>query len=111
MFLQFRFNYKKIQIHTGSFEKLPVLDKSGEAHLVKFLGFINADEAQSCRDAISCKIGNIEAFKSNFDDPYTFISPINSLIQGCIINQGVYVLLEDNKPRVINTKIDNGMAC
>ena len=99
MFLRYRLNYKLATVHTGSFDKLPVLQKDGEVIMVQFLGFIEREEAKLSSRAIPCKIKSITAYsKLNF----SFIDlPKNSLLQGCILNGGLYCVIEQDKPRII----------
>lgn len=99
MFLRYKLNYKYTIVHTGSFEKLPVLKRDGEIISVRFLGFIEREEAKLSKNATPCKIRSIVAYsKLNFN--YTDL-PKNSLIQGCILNGGLYCIIEQDKPRII----------
>jgi hypothetical protein len=99
MFLRYRLNYKYSTVHTGSFDKLPVLQKDGEVIMVQFLGFIEREEAKLSEKAVPCKIGSITAYsKLNF----SYIDlPKDCLLQGCILNGGLYCVVEQGKPRII----------
>lgn len=101
MFLRFRLNYKYFTVHTGSFEKLPVLLKDGEVVMIRFIGFIEREEAKLSEGAIPCKIKSITAYsKLNF----SFIDlPKDCLLQGCILNDGLYCVVEHDKPRIIDS--------
>lgn len=101
MFIRYRHNYKGVDICTGSYEKLPVMLKNGEVKLVPFLGFITLEEAKLCPQAIPCKITCLEAYKETFDSKYHFFD-IGSLIQGCILNGGLYCVIKNGSPRIIN---------
>ena len=100
MFLRYRFNYKVIEVHTGSNESLPVLLKNKERSFHKFLGFIDIEEARASKQAKPVKMVSIEAYLNEPCGNAEFF-PIGSLIQGCILNNGLYCVVEDGKPKII----------
>lgn len=99
MFLRYRLNYKYAAVHTGSFDKQSVLKKDGEVIMVQFIDFIECEEVKLSNRAIPFKIKSITAYsKFNFN----FIDlPQNCLLHGCILNGGLYSVVEQDTPGTI----------
>lgn len=102
MFLFYRFNYGLREVFTGSAEKLPVLKRDGSKVWVHFLGYISIDEAKAGQHSKPCKISDVEAYSTEglFQ---RFYLPKKSIVQGCLLNGGVYCVLEQGVPVVISS--------
>jgi len=100
MLLFYRFNYKRLTVHTGSNDSLPVLLKGGDTAHIKFLGFIDKAELEITNKPQLCQILQIEAFSTENEFNKSEIIKGSKLL-GCFLNDGLYCVIEQNKPIII----------
>ena len=102
--LRYRYNAVFKAVREGdapNHEVLPVLTKDGDFERVKWLGFIDLEDAKKMAGAKPVKV-DIHQFSTSVDAmPKWRYMPEGMAVQGCLTNLGVYAVAEDGRPRMV----------
>jgi|GEM_PF-785911 len=102
--LRYRYNSIFKSVREGDIPKhelLPVLTKDGDFERVKWLGFIDLEDAKAMANAKPVKL-DIHQYSTSVDPmPKWRYMPEGLAVQGCLTNLGVYAVAEDGRPRMV----------
>ncbi len=98
-----RQNYRRVKLFsrfTG--ENVGVFLENGDIRYLPFLGFTNRDDALANGDAKPVKL-EVHGFYRANEAVSDFVEiPIHKAVQGCLVCLGVYAVIHEGLPKIIN---------
>lgn len=83
------------------FDVVPVLKKDGDFERVKWLGFIDVEDAKVLRQAKPVKLDIRHYSVAPGTWPKWRDVGSDKAVQGCLIASGVYAVVQDGAPRLV----------
>jgi hypothetical protein len=102
--LRYKYNavFKSVcEASAANHEYLPVLTRTGDFERIKWLGFIDLDDAQKINGAVPVKLDIHQYSTSVGLMPKWRHMREDMAVQGCLTILGVYAVADDGRPRMV----------